>query len=196
MNLYEIVMNYLISSSNFSVRLPLTEATRELVRRVRRVRRCLWIPNMFDHSATTLPWIRGEGVLSNVWFQWEASAFIAAADIHFFHPFFILFSTRWISSQWFHSVSTSFFASNRLQTLMGRCNDSTTQRVCFFWDGSQGLSFEKRQVPGQLHGSDQAGFLLFFFVSKWHFVERNVRSKPNGPSSSRCRQADGVLVAF
>lgn len=49
---------------------------------------------------------------------------------------------------------------------MGRCNDSTTQRVCFFWDGSQGLSFEKRQVPGQLHGSDQADFLLFFLLEK------------------------------
>lgn len=84
-------MNYLISSSNFSVRLPLTEATRELVRRDRRVRRCLWIPNMFDHSANSPLNQRRGGSVERV---------VPVRS-------FCLYCCRG-HPQWFHSVSTSF----------------------------------------------------------------------------------------
>lgn len=143
-------------------------------------------------TARTLPWIRGEGFCRTCC-KWEASTFIAIAV---FHPFFMCFFPQGGLVPSGFTLYLQVFRLEQVADFDGqvqRLNDST---CVFFWDGSQGLSFEKRQVPGQLHGSDQAGFLLFLCLKKWHFVERNVRSKPNGPSSSRCRQADGVLVAF
>ena len=51
------------------------------------------------------------------------------------------------------------------------------------------MSFEKRQVPGQLHGSDQAGFLLFFL-----FPNGTSWREMSGQSPTDPRAADVVKL--
>ena len=193
MKLYEIVMNYLISSSNFSVRLPLTEATRELVR-PRSPRSPLPLDSEHVRPQRELsPWIRGEGFCRTCC-KWEASTFIAIAV---FHPFFMCFFPQGGLVPSGFTLYLQVFRLEQVADFDGqvqRLNDS----MCVFFLGWE-PRLELWKTPGTWSASwfrFRPTFCCFLCLKKWHFVERNVRSKPNGPSSSRCRQADGVLVAF
>lgn len=143
-------------------------------------------------TARTLPWIRGEGFCRTCC-KWEASTFIAIAV---FHPFFMCFFPQGGLVPSGFTLYLQVFRLEQVADFDGqvqRLNDST----CVFFLGWE-PRLELWKTPGTWSASwFRSGRLsAVFFVSKWHFVERNARSKPNGPSSSRCRQADGVLVAF